>query len=314
MTPTEISLEGRSAIVSGAGRGLGRHYALELAARGASVVVHDSGADVAGRGYDAGPAEATVDEIVAAGGRAVACTVDGSSADGGREVVELATKTYGRVDVVVANAGTLIPHAYPDWPGEDFESLLRNHLAGAFHLTRPAFAVMKDASYGRLVFVSSAAGMFGSADLAGYAAAKTGMLGLMNTAAIEGNEFGIRANAIMPMGNTRMAGALMGEAAETPEAQAFLNTLRLDQVAPVVAFLASEQCTLTRTVLSAFSGRVAALRIGVTQGWISPTGSLTAEDVRDNLDAILEPEGTWLPASMGEESAYVAGQFAEPRT
>lgn len=313
MTAGDISLEGRTAIVSGAGRGLGRQYALELAARGASVVVHDSGADVTGRGLDAQPAESVVDEIISAGGRAVACTLDGSSADCGREIVDLALKAYGRLDVVVANAGTLISHAYADWPGEDFESILRHHLAGAFHLTRPAFAVMKEARYGRLVFVSSAAGIFGSSDLAGYAAAKTGMLGLMNTAAIEGEQFGIHANAIMPMGHTRMAGALMGERAETPEAQAFLDTLRLDQVAPVVAFLASEQCTLTRTVLSAFSGRVAALRVAVTQGWVSPAASLTAEDVRDNLESILDPGGMWLPASMSEESAHVAGQIAESR-
>lgn len=314
MSSQSITFEGKVAVVTGGGRGLGKAYAHELAARGASVVVHDSGADVRGEGLDPQPAESTAQEIVAAGGRAVACVVDGSTAAGGQRIVDLALDTYGAVDAVVANAGTLIAHPFEDWSGDDFDSLLRHHLAGAFHVTRSAFGLMKEKRYGRLVFISSAAGVFGATDLVGYAAAKTGMLGLMNTAAIEGAEFGIRANAVMPMGYTRMAGALLGAEADTPEAQAFLQTLRVDQVAPVVAFLASEQCPLTRTVLSTFSGRVAALRVGVTPGWRSTDQEITAEDVLDNLDTIVAESGTWTPGSMSEEVAYVTQQAAQVGT
>jgi NAD(P)-dependent dehydrogenase (short-subunit alcohol dehydrogenase family) len=314
VTAQPITFQGRVAIVTGGGRGLGKAYAREIAARGASVVVHDSGADVRGQGLDPAPAESTVEEIVAAGGRAVACVVDGSTAAGGQQIVDHALDSFGSVDAVVANAGTLIAHPFTEWDTHDFESLLRHHLIGAFHVTRPAFAVMKEKRYGRLVYISSAAGVFGTTNLMGYAAAKTGMLGLMNTAAIEGAEFGISANAVMPMGYTRMAGALLGAEADTPEAQAFLQTLRVDQVAPVVAFLASEQCTCTHTVLSAFSGRVAALRVGVTPGWKSATGEISAEDVLNNLESITAEAGTWVPASMSDEVAYVATQAAQTTT
>ena len=303
-----ITFVGRVAIVTGGGRGLGRAYATELASRGAAVVVHDSGAAPDGRGASVEPAQSTVDEITSAGGRAVACTVDGSTPQGGQEVVDLALAEFGHLDSVVANAGTITASTYPDCSPTEFEALLRHHLAGAFHVTRPAFAAMKARGYGRLVFISSAAGVFGRTELVGYAAAKTGMIGLMNTAALEGSEFGITANAVMPMGDTRMAEALLGDAANTPEARAFLATLRVDQVAPVVAYLASAQCTLTRTVLSAFAGHVAAVKIGVTPGWSSDNGNLSAEDVRDNLDVIVDPSGTWYPADMSAEIAQVTAQ------
>jgi NAD(P)-dependent dehydrogenase (short-subunit alcohol dehydrogenase family) len=306
-----IDFHGRVAIITGAGRGLGREYAHELARRGATVVVHDSGADVRGDGHNPEPAESVVGEIITAGGSALACTTDASTEAGGQSAVDLALESFGRVDVVVANAGTIYDDPYSDWPTAQFEAILRHHVHSAFHVTRPAFAAMKTAGYGRLVFVSSAAGVFGQPGLTGYATAKTGMLGLMNVAAIEGAEFGIKANAVMPMGNTRMASALLGEAAESPDAQAFLNTMRLDQVSPVVAFLASADCTLTHTVLSAFSGRVATLHVAITPGWISPTGPLTAEDVQRELATITDTDGMFVPGSIFDELGYATGRLAE---
>jgi NAD(P)-dependent dehydrogenase (short-subunit alcohol dehydrogenase family) len=207
------------------------------------------------------------------------------------------------LDVIVANAGIIHDSSLEDWPTERFEALLRHHLLAAFHVVRPGFAVMKRAGYGRLVFVSSAAGVFGQPGLTGYATAKTGMLGLMNVAALEGAQFGINANAIMPMAGTRMAVALMREAAETADGHAFLDTLRVDQVAPVVAYLASEACMDTHTVLSAFLGRVAALQIGVTRGWTSPTGSLSAEDVASHLSEITDPTDLLVAGSIFDEMA-----------
>ena len=300
---TEISFVDRVAVVTGGARGLGAAYCRELASRGAALVVHDNGADTGGRGHDPAPAHDVAAAIVAEGGRAVACVSDASTEGGGREAVELAVREFGRLDVVVANAGIIHDDPLEDWPTERFEAMLRHHLLAAFHVVRPAFAVMKRAGYGRLVFVSSAAGVFGQPGLTGYATAKTGMLGLMNVAALEGEQFGITANAIMPMAGTRMAVALMREAAETEGGRDFLDSLCVDQVAPVVAYLASEACTDTHTVLSAFLGRVAAVQIGVTRGWTSPTGSLSAEDVAAHLPEITDPAGLLVPGSIFDEMA-----------
>jgi NAD(P)-dependent dehydrogenase (short-subunit alcohol dehydrogenase family) len=302
----KISFADRVVIVTGGGRGLGEAYCRELARRGAAVVVHDNGADTAGRGHDRGPANGVAAAIVSAGGRAVPCTADASSPDGGREAVDLAIREYGRLDAIVANAGIAFNAPLVDWPAERFEALHRHHVMAAFNVIRPGFEVMKGTGYGRLVFVSSAAGVFGQHGMAGYSAAKTGMLGLMNVAGLEGAEFGVTANGIMPMARTRMADAVMGEASQTPEGSAFLDTLRRDQVAPVVAYLASEACTQTQTVFSAFRGRVAALQVGVTRGWCSPSGSLSAEDVASHLTEILDTTDLFVPRSIYDEMAYDA--------
>jgi NAD(P)-dependent dehydrogenase (short-subunit alcohol dehydrogenase family) len=301
---TDISLHGRVALVTGGGRGLGEAYCHELARRGAAIVVHDSGTATDGHGHDPEPARNVAASIVAAGGRATACTSDASTEAGGSEAVAVAVRDFGRLDVVVANAGIIHDDQLTDWPTDRFEAVLRHHLLAAFHVIRPAFAVMKAMKYGRVVLVSSAAGVFGQPGLTGYAAAKTGMLGLMNVAAIEGAPFGITANGIMPMAGTRMAEAIMGEAAQTADGRAFLETLRVDQVAPVVAYLASEACHETHTVFSAFGGRVAALQVGVTRGWTSPTGTLTAEDVAAHLAEITDPAGLLVPASITDEMAF----------
>ena len=299
-----IDLAGRVVLVTGGGRGLGEAYCRELAHRGAAVVVHDNGSGIEGRGCDPAPAQGGAAAIVDDGGRAVACVSDASTEDGGREAIDLALREYGRLDAVVANAGIIHDDSFEGWPTDRFEALLRHHLMAAFHVVRPAFAVMKDAGYGRIVFVSSAAGVFGQPRLAGYAAAKTGMLGLMNVVALEGAEFGITANAIMPMAATRMARALMADAADTADGREFLDSLRVDQVAPVVAYLASESCSRTQLVLSAFRGRVAALQIGVTRGWISETGMVSAEDVASHLDEITDTHDLLVPGSIFDEMAY----------
>lgn len=304
---TKISFKNRVVLVTGGGRGLGEAYCHEFARRGGSVVVHDNGAGVDGRDPDRAVADQVAEAIVTAGGQAVACTTDASTEDGGRSAVELALKRFGRLDAIVANAGIIHSDPIDEWPTDRFEALLRHHLLAAFHVVRPGISVMKQAGYGRLVFVSSAAGVFGQPGLTGYAAAKTGMLGLMNVAALEGAASGITANAIMPMGDTRMADTLLGEAGRTPDARAFLQTLRLDQVAPVVAYLASEQCRQSRLVLSAFRGRVAALQIGVTRGWYSPGGAFSAEDVGSNLNEILDSAGLLLPGSIFDEIAHAVG-------
>jgi NAD(P)-dependent dehydrogenase (short-subunit alcohol dehydrogenase family) len=162
-----ISFSGQTTLVTGGGRGLGQAYCLELARRGAAVVVHDNGVETDGSGGDPQPAHDVAAAIRAAGGRAVACASDASTEEGGRAAVDLAVGEFGRLDAIVANAGIIHADAFADWPTERFEALLRHHLLAAFHVVRPGFAVMRDAGYGRLVFVSSAAGVFGQPGLGG---------------------------------------------------------------------------------------------------------------------------------------------------
>jgi NAD(P)-dependent dehydrogenase (short-subunit alcohol dehydrogenase family) len=306
----QISFAGRVAIVTGGARGLGKGYVEELVERGAAVVVHDNGVALDGSGFDASPARELADELTAAGARVVACTTDASKEDGGKAAIDLALREFGRLDVVIANAGIIHSDRFDDWSTTRFEAQLRHHLLAAFHVVRPAFRVMKAAGYGRLVFVSSAAGLFGQPGLTGYATAKTGMLGLMNVAALEGAEFGIKANAILPMANTRMAAALMGEVGQNPEARAFLEQLRVDQVAPVVAYLASDRCASTHSILSAFRGRIATVTIGVSEGWSSPGGSFTAEDVEAHLPEIGKNTAMVVPGSIFDEMGYVDAQLS----
>jgi NAD(P)-dependent dehydrogenase (short-subunit alcohol dehydrogenase family) len=300
-----VTFEGRVVIVTGGGRGLGAAYSREVARRGAAVVIADNGCHLDGDGHDPVPAHDIAAAIVAGGGRAVACTEDMSTEKGGRMAVELAEREFGGLDAIIANAGNVFNAPIGDWPTDRFESLLRNHLRAAFHVVQPGFEVMKRAGYGRIVLVASAAGIFGQHGMLGYATAKTGMLGLMNVLSLEGAEFGIAANAIMPMARTRMADAVTGAGADDPAGSAFLDTLRQDQVAPVVAYLASEACAQTQTVFSAFMGRVAALQIGITRGWTAPDGTLSAEDVAANLPQILDTTELLVPRTLYDEMAYV---------
>jgi NAD(P)-dependent dehydrogenase (short-subunit alcohol dehydrogenase family) len=300
-----VSFTDRVVLVTGGGRGLGAAYAPEVARRGAAVVVADNGADLDGNGHDPAPAHDVAAAIVADGGRAFACTEDLSTEKGGQTAVEGAMGEYGRLDAIIANAGNVFNAPVGDWPTDRFQSLLRHHLLSAFGVVRPGFAVMKQAGYGRVVLVSSSAGVFGQHGMLGYATAKTGMLGLMNIVSLEGADCGITANAIMPMARTRMADGVTGAGAEDPDGSPFLDTLRQDQVAPVVAYLASEACTTTRTVLSAFLGHVAALQIGITRGWTAPEGRLTAEDVAAHLPEIVDATDIRVPRTLYDEMAYV---------
>ncbi|WP_082947615.1 SDR family NAD(P)-dependent oxidoreductase [Mycobacterium sp. E2479] len=156
-----ITFDDRIVLVTGGARGLGEAYCHEMARRGAALVVHDNGAETDGSGGGPEPADDVAAAIRAAGGRVVACDSDASTEQGGRAAVDLAVREFGRLDAIVAYAGIIHDDTFPDWPTERFEALLRHHLLAAFHVVRPGFAVMRDAGYGRLVFVLSAAGVFG---------------------------------------------------------------------------------------------------------------------------------------------------------
>ena len=202
---TELRFDDRVAVITGAGRGLGRAYALLLASKGAKVVVNDPGGSLQGDGVDAGPAQAVVDEIGAAGGEAVACTESVATPAGGKAIVQAAMDRYGRIDILIHNAGNVRYGSLKELSYEDFESVLSVHLRGAFHVVRPAFPLMCSAGYGRIVLTSSIGGLYGNHRVANYGVSKAGIIGLCNVAALEGAAQGVRCNVIVPGAVTRMA-------------------------------------------------------------------------------------------------------------
>ena len=206
-----IDFDGQVAIVTGAGRGLGRLYALDLAKRGASVVVNDLGGTMGGDGADASVADQVVDEIKQAGGRAVASHHSVDSPEGGQAIVDTAADTFGRLDVVVSNAGIFNSIPFDALSPGDWRQMLQVHLDGGFYLSQPAYKVMAEQNYGRFVFISSSAGNFGQPMEAHYAAAKTGLVGLSNVIAIEGAAHSILSNTVLPTGFSRMVTETVGD-------------------------------------------------------------------------------------------------------
>lgn len=305
-----IDFNGRVAIVTGAGRGLGRLYALDLARRGAAVVVNDRGGTTDGHGADAGVAAAVVDEITAAGGMAVASTDSVDSAEGGAAIVQAAVDTFGRLDVLVSNAGIFQTRDFADLTPDDWRRMLGVHLDGGFHVSRPAFRVMRAQGGGRFVFVASSAGLFGQPQMAHYAAAKAGLLGLMHVIAIEGAEHGIRANAVLPFGTSRMVTDTVAGREQIPEELAFLAAIRPELVVPLVVYLASPACTLTHQAYSACAGRFARVFVGLGPGWhADPSATPTAEDVADHLAEVSALEPFTVPGSIFDEVAAVCARL-----
>lgn len=272
---TKLRFDDRVAVVTGGGRGLGRAYAMLLASRGAKVVVNDLGGDLTGAGADEGPAHDVVREIVAAGGEAIANTDTVSTPEGGRAVIDRALDAFGRVDILVHNAGNVRRGSLRDISYEDFDAVLDVHLRGAFHVVRPAFPVMCDAGYGRIVLTSSIGGLYGNHDVVNYAVAKSGVIGLSNVAAIEGASHGVRSNVIVPAAVTRMA-----EGIDTSTYPPMGPQL----VAPAVGWLAHETCSVTGEIFVAIAGRMARAFIAETPGLYKPDWSI--EDVADGIDAI----------------------------
>jgi NAD(P)-dependent dehydrogenase (short-subunit alcohol dehydrogenase family) len=290
---SEISFDGRVAIVTGAGGGLGRTYALEMARRGAQVVVNDLGGSVDGKGGDDAAAQKVVDEIKAAGGEAVPSYDSVSSPEGGESIVKTAVDAFGKVDVVINNAGILRDKSFAKLTWEDLDAVLDVHLKGAFYVSQPAFKVMKDNGYGRFVFTASNAGVFGNFGQTNYAAAKMGLVGLSNVIAIEGAKAGILSNVVCPVAATRMTLDLLGDAAEA---------LKPELVTPLTTFLASEACTFTHEIFSAAGGRYARVFVGLANGWFGGKGHIpTVEDVLDNIEKIEDRDGYIVPTSIADE-------------
>ena len=273
---SELRFDNRVAVITGAGRGLGRAYALLLASRGAKVVVNDLGVSLQGEGSaDVGPAQEVVNEIKAAGGEAVANTDSVATPEGGQAIIQTALDNYGRVDILIHNAGNVRRGLLKEISYEDFESVLDVHLRGGFHVVRAAFPHMCDAGYGRIVLTGSIGGLYGNATVVNYSVAKAGLQGLSNVAAIEGAEFGVKSNIIVPAAVTRMAEGL--DTSQYPPMDPEL-------VAPMVGWLAHESCSVTGEYLIALAGRMARAYAVETEGVYKP--EWTIEDVAENIDAI----------------------------
>lgn len=271
----DLDFAGRVAVITGAGRGLGRAYAILLASRGARVVVNDSGASLTGDGADGGPAEQVAAEICAAGGDAVACTASVATAAGGQAIIDTARERYGRLDILIHNAGTVRRGSLTEMSYQDFDAVVDVHLRGAFHVVRPAFPIMCEAGYGRIVLTSSIGGLYGNHGVANYAVAKSGVIGLSNVAALEGATHGITCNVIVPAAETRMAEGI-DTSAYPPWGP--------DLVAPVVGWLAHESCSVSGEMLIAIAGRVARAVIAETPGVYRPSWSI--EDVGAQIAGI----------------------------
>lgn len=290
---TDIRYDGRVAIITGAGGGLGKTYALMLGKRGAKVVVNDLGGKSDGTGASTSMADATVKEIQEAGGEAVANYDSVSTPDGGKKITQAALDHFGRVDIVINNAGVLRDKTFAKLTPEELEIVIDVHMKGAFFVSQPAFSVMKENNYGRILLTASAAGIFGNFGQTNYGAAKMGLVGLANVLALEGAKNNIKVNTIAPIAKTRMTEQLLGPLAEA---------VQPDHVTPLVAYLVSEQCQLSREVYSVGGGRFARIFVGLTPGWFAGKGKVASpEDVRDHIAEIRNTEGYIIPDSIVQD-------------
>jgi NAD(P)-dependent dehydrogenase (short-subunit alcohol dehydrogenase family) len=288
----ELRFDNRVAVITGAGRGLGRAYALLLASRGAKVIVNDIGSSMKGEGADEGPAHDVVREIKAAGGEAVASTESVATPQGGKAIIEAALDHYGRLDILIHNAGNVRRGSLKEMTYEDFDAVLDVHLRGAFHVVRPAFPRMCQAGYGRVVLTSSIGGLYGNQNVANYSSAKAGLIGLSHVVALEGAAEGVKSNVIVPAAVTRMA-----EGLDT----SMYPPMDPELVAPTVGWLAHESCSVSGEMLISVAGRVATAFVAETPGMYRP--SWTIEEVGEYIAAIRHTTDPWIlpvvPAGFG---------------
>ena len=272
----DVSFENRVAIVTGAGNGLGKAYALELGKRGAKVVVNDLGGAVDGSGSANSPADDVVNEIIENGGEAVANYDSVATKDGGESIVQTAIDSFGTVDAVINNAGILRDKSFANMSEEEFSLIIEVHLKGTYFVTQPAFKIMKENNYGRIVNVASPSGLFGNFGQTNYGAAKMGIVGLTNVLAIEGAKYNIKVNVIAPTAYTRMTEALLGEE--------YGKLFSAELVTPMVTYLASEACEPTHEIFGVAAGRFARIGIITHEGYVNTQA--TAEDIASNIEEI----------------------------
>jgi len=278
----DIRFDGKVAIVTGAGGGLGRQHALELARRGAKVLVNDLGGSMDGSGGSSAAAQAVVEEITAMGGEAIANGSSVTDDAGVALMVQQAMEAWGRIDILIANAGVRRDRSFSKMDIADFEFVLNVHLLGTVKPAKAVWEIMKTQNYGRIVVTTSSSGLYGNFGQANYGAAKLGIIGFMNTIKLEGQKNNIHINAISPVAATRMTEGLM-----PPEV---LEKLKPEYVTPGVVFLASDEAP-SGAILTAGAGVFAISRIYETEGVFLGEGGLSVEEVRDNWSKISDETG-----------------------
>ncbi|WP_031160697.1 SDR family oxidoreductase [Streptosporangium roseum] len=290
---SELRFDGKVAVITGAGHGLGRSHALSLAERGAKVVVNDLGGALDGTGASTGPAADVVELINKNGGEAVASTDNVATPEGAKAIVQAAIDAFGRLDVVVNNAGILRDKSFGKMSVEEFDQVLAVHVRGSFLVSRAAFPYLKEQGYGRIVNTSSPAGLFGNFGQANYSTAKMGLVGLTKTLGIEGARAGIKANAIAPVAWTRMTEALLPAEFEAK--------FTAERVSALVTFLAHESCETSGEVFSVGGGRIARVFVAEGPGWRQDDH--TVEDIRDNWEAIMTEQPYLTPIALGQQAS-----------
>jgi NAD(P)-dependent dehydrogenase (short-subunit alcohol dehydrogenase family) len=304
-----LRFDGQVGIVTGGGRGLGRLYAMELARRGASVLVNDLGGSSQGDGCDVSVANQVVAEIEAAGGVAAASSESVATPEGGQAIVDAALDRFGRVDIVINNAGIIKFTPFEEVTPEEWRKTLNVHLDGSFHVSQPAFRVMKKQGYGRFVFISSTFGAFGQMGTSSYATAKAGLLGLSNVVALEGAAHGIRSNAVLPVGFSRMVTDQESGGPIPPGRQAYYDAIRPELITPLVIYLASRECALSHRAIAACAGRYSRVFAGYGDGWLSEAGSTpSAEDMAEQVARLDSTDGFFVPESSVDETIAVCRQ------
>ena len=298
----DIRFDNKVAIITGAGAGLGRSYAFFLASRGAKVVVNDLGTSGDGSGRSDTRAQLVVNEIKDRGGKAVANFDSVAEVEGAQRIVDDALKHFGTVDILINNAGILRDKSFLKMPLEDFELVLRVHLLGTVYVTRAAFPVMKEKSYGRIVMTTSVAGLFGNFGQTNYSAAKLGIVGFMNSLKLEGEKYKIFINTVAPLAATKLAGP-SGIFREE-----LVTLLKPELVAPLVAYLCSEQCRTTGDIICAGGGYYA--KVQVVEGGgirLSPEQEITPEMIAEKYSEISKMERAVGFKSTKDELGVVLG-------
>ena len=298
MTPHRF--EGRVAVVTGAGRGIGRAHARLLAERGAHVVVNDLGGSMDGAGADAAPATDVVTDIVASGGVAVADGSDVATTAGAQALVDVAVERFGRLDVLINNAGIVRWAGFPEADAENLAKHLDVHVAGSFNTARAAWPHMVDQGYGRIVMTTST-GLFGLPQNLSYATAKAAVVGLTRSLTTAGTAHGIKVNLIAPAAFTRMAGPGGGPVAARMDP---------DLVAPMAAFLAHEDCPASGEIYAAGAGRFARIFVASTTGYVHAGEGPTVEDVAEHWAAINDETGYYVPADLNAWAAAFMAHLA----